>query len=53
MGVPQGRRGRRGEEKNLLPLPGMEAQFLGRPARILGTMPAENDAGAMFTVQDS
>jgi len=53
VGVPQSRRGRWGEEKTLLPLPRIEAQFLGSPARILVTMPTESDARTMFAVQDS
>jgi hypothetical protein len=31
LGGPQSRSGRCGEEKNLLPLPGIEPQFLNRP----------------------
>jgi hypothetical protein len=41
LGGPQSRSGCHGEEKNLLPLPGIEPQFLCRPAHSVVTIPTE------------
>jgi hypothetical protein len=44
MSGPPKRIGLYGECKNLLPLPGFEARFLGRPARNLAAVPTELSA---------
>lgn len=41
MDGPQSRSGHCGEQKNLLPLPGIEQRFFGGPGRILVAIPNE------------
>jgi hypothetical protein len=41
LGRPQSRSGRYGEDRNLLPLPGIEPEVFGRPARSIVTILTE------------